>query len=90
MSGIAPAVLRFRLVMSRFAIRWVSALKLALNGAVPRRCDRAAPISSAERGAEPGGILLPISAQKPFVALWRAPVSSTVIQAALSCPARST
>ena len=28
--------------------------------------------------------------QKPFVALWRAPVSSTVIQGALESPARST
>jgi hypothetical protein len=31
MSGIAPAVLRFRLVMPRFAIRRISPLKLALN-----------------------------------------------------------
>jgi hypothetical protein len=90
MSGIAPAVLRFRLVMARFAIRRISALKLALNGAVPRRCDRAAPISSAERGPNQVKRLLPIWVQKPFVALWRAPVSSTVIQAALSSPARST
>src|SRR6202521_5280177 len=33
---------------------------------------------------------LPICVQKPFAALWRAPVSSTVIQAALASPARST
>ena len=33
---------------------------------------------------------LPICVQKPLVALWRAPVSSTVIQAALESPARST
>ena len=33
---------------------------------------------------------LPICVQKPFAALWRAPVSSTVTQAALESPARST
>src|SRR5271166_1927842 len=32
---------------------------------------------------------LPIWVQKPFLALWRAPVSSTVIHAALVKPARS-
>lgn len=33
---------------------------------------------------------LPICVQKPFLALWRAPVSSTVTQAAVVRPARST
>ena len=33
---------------------------------------------------------LPIWVQKPFFAAWRAPVSSTVIQAAVCRPARST
>jgi hypothetical protein len=33
---------------------------------------------------------LPTWVQKPFVAWWRAPMSSTVIQAALVSPARST
>ena len=33
---------------------------------------------------------LPICVQTPFAALWRAPVSSTVTQAAVSSPARNT
>jgi hypothetical protein len=33
---------------------------------------------------------LPICVQKPLMALWRAPVSSTVIQPAVCSPARST
>ena len=44
----------------------------------------------AARRAEPGELSLPICVQTPLTPQWRAPVSSTVIQAAVSRPARST
>src|ERR1700688_3069614 len=66
-----------------------------------RGIDDVIAMAGAQQGEEveaalrPGGAnqvkcSLPIWVQKPFFAWWRAPVSSTVIQAALVSPARST